>query len=126
ANRGRPEAPVVAIHGDGGFLMNAQDLEKAVRHEIHVVTLVVNNSCWGSEKAYQKAFYNERYIGCYIGNPRYDEYARLFGAAGYSVEHPDQVADTMKAALAGGKPAIVEIPIDPNEFPTPATQARRR
>ena len=116
----------MAIHGDGGFLMNAQDLETAVRHAIHVVTLVMNNNCWGSEKAYQKAFYNERYIGCDIGNPRYDEYARLFGAAGYYVEHPDQVADTMKAALASGKPAIVEIPIDPNEFPTPATQARRR
>ena len=126
AKLGRPEAPVVAIHGDGGFLMNAQDLETAVRHAIHVVTLVMNNNCWGSEKAYQKAFYNERYIGCDIGNPRYDEYARLFGAAGYYVEHPDQVADTMKAALASGKPAIVEIPIDPNEFPTPATQARRR
>src|SRR5262249_3997591 len=126
AKLGRPEAPVVAIHGDGGFLMNAQDLETAVRHEIHAVTLVMNNNCWGSEKAYQKAFYNERYIGCDIGNPRYDEYARLFGGAGYYVEHPDQVADTMKAALAAGKPAIVEIPIDPNEFPTPATQARRR
>ena len=126
AKLGRPEAPVVAIHGDGGFLMNAQDLETAVRHEIHAVTLVMNNNCWGSEKAYQKAFYNERYIGCDIGNPRYDEYARLFGAAGYYVEHPDQVADTMKAALGAGKPAIVEIPIDPNEFPTPATQARRR
>ena len=126
AKLGRPGAPVVAIHGDGGFLMNAQDLETAVRHQIHAVTLVMNNNCWGSEKAYQKAFYNERYIGCDIGNPRYDEYARLFGAAGYYVEHPDQVADAMKAALAAGKPAIVEIPIDPNEFPTPATQARRR
>jgi acetolactate synthase-1/2/3 large subunit/sulfoacetaldehyde acetyltransferase len=90
------------------------------------VTLVMNNNCWGSEKAYQKAFYNERYIGCDIGNPRYDEYARLFGAAGYYVEHPDQVGDAMKAALNVGKPAIVEIPIDPNEFPTPATQARKR
>jgi thiamine pyrophosphate-dependent acetolactate synthase large subunit-like protein len=126
AKLGRPDAPVVAIHGDGGFLMNAQELETAVRHDIHTVTLVMNNNCWGSEKAYQKAFYNERYIGCDIGNPRYDEYARLFGAAGYYVEHPDQVGDVMKAALNAGKPAIVEIPIDPNEFPTPATQARKR
>jgi acetolactate synthase I/II/III large subunit len=126
AKLGRPDAPVVAIHGDGGFLMNAQDLETAVRHDIDAVTIVMNNNCWGSEKAYQKAFYNERYIGCDIGNPRFDEYARLFGAAGYYVEHADQIGDVMKAALNAGKPAIVEIPIDPNEFPTPATQARKR
>jgi thiamine pyrophosphate-dependent acetolactate synthase large subunit-like protein len=126
AKLGRPEAPVVAIHGDGGFLMNAQELETAVRHGINTVTVVMNNNCWGSEKAYQKAFYNERYIGCDIGNPRYDHYARLFGAAGFYAEHPDQVGDMMKAALAAGSPAIVEIPIDPNEFPVPATQARKR
>jgi acetolactate synthase-1/2/3 large subunit/sulfoacetaldehyde acetyltransferase len=125
AKLGRPEAPVVAIHGDGGFLMNAQELETAVRHQVNAVTIVMNNNCWGSEKAYQRAFYNERYIGCDIGNPRYDAYARLFGAAGFYAEHPDQVGDVMKAALGAGKPAIVEIPIDPNEFPAPATQARK-
>jgi len=125
AKLGRPETPVLAIHGDGGFLMNAQELETAVRHGINVVTLVMNNNCWGSEKAYQKHFYRERYIGCDIGNPRYDEYARLFGAEGYYVDHPGQVGDALKAALHCGKPAIIEIPIDPDEFPTPATAARR-
>jgi len=125
AKLGRPEAPVLAIHGDGGFLMNAQELETAVRHQINVVTLVMNNNCWGSEKAYQKAFYDSRYIGCDIGNPRYDAYAKLFGAAGYYVEHPDQIGDAMKAAFACGKPAIVEIPIDPDEFPTPVAAVKR-
>ena len=117
---------MLAIHGDGGFLMNAQELETAVRHRIDVVTLVMNNNCWGSEKAYQKHFYGGRYIGCDIGNPRYDQLARLFGAEGYYVEQADQVGDAIRAALACGKPAIVEIPIDPNEFPAPATQARKR
>jgi len=85
---------------------------------------VMNNNCWGSEKAYQKHFYGGRYVGCDIGNPRYDEFARLFGAEGYYVEHPDQVGDAIKSALAAGKPAIVEIPIDPDEFPTPVQAAR--
>jgi acetolactate synthase-1/2/3 large subunit/sulfoacetaldehyde acetyltransferase len=125
AKLGRPAAPVVAIHGDGGFLMNAQELETAVRHGINVVTLVMNNNCWGSEKAYQKHFYNARYIGADIGNPRYDKFADLFGAQGYYVEHADQIGDTMQAALRCGKPAVIEIPIDPNEFPAPATAARR-
>src|SRR5437870_4235328 len=122
---GRPEAPVVAIHGDGGYLMNAQELETAVRHGIGVVTIVMNNNCWGSEKAYQKHFYGGRYIGCDIGNPRYDQFARLFGAAGYYVEHPDQVGDAVKKALSESSPAVIEIPIDPDEFPTPVAAVRR-
>jgi acetolactate synthase-1/2/3 large subunit/sulfoacetaldehyde acetyltransferase len=124
AKLGRPESPVLAIHGDGGFLMNAQEIETAVRHHINVVTLVMNNGCWGSEKAYQKHFYNERYVGADIGNPRYDKYAELFGARGYYVEHPDQIGDVMQQALGCGKPAIVEVPIDPDEFPVPATSPR--
>jgi acetolactate synthase-1/2/3 large subunit/sulfoacetaldehyde acetyltransferase len=126
AKLGKPAAPVVAIHGDGGFLMNAQELETAVRHHINVVTIVMNNNCWGSEKAYQKHFYNSRYIGADIGNPRYDQYAALFGAQGYYVEHADQIGDTVQAALRCEKPAVIEIPIDPDEFPTPATAARRQ
>ncbi len=126
AKLARPGAPVLAIHGDGGFLMNVQELETAVRHGINAVTLVMNNNAWGSEKAYQKHFYNERYVGADLGNPRFDRLAELFGARGYYVEHADQVGDVVRAALACGRPAVIEIPIDPNEFPVPATSARRR
>lgn len=126
AKLGRPDAPVLAIHGDGGFLMNAQELETAVRHGINAVTLVMNNNCWGSEKAYQKHFYDGRYVGADIGNPRYDRYAELFGARGFYVERPEAIGDAVRAALGCGKPAIVEVPIDPEEFPVPATAARRR
>jgi thiamine pyrophosphate-dependent acetolactate synthase large subunit-like protein len=125
AKLGRPDAPVVAIHGDGGYLMNSQEIETAVRHRIGVVTIVMNNNCWGSEKAYQKHFYAGRYIGCDIGNPRYDQFARLFGAPGYYVEHPDQVGDTVNKALSENSPAVIEIPIDPDEFPTPVAAIRR-
>jgi thiamine pyrophosphate-dependent acetolactate synthase large subunit-like protein len=125
AKLARPGSPVLAIHGDGGFLMNAQELETAVRHEIAVVILVMNNNCWGSEKAYQKQFYSERYIGTDIGNPRFDRYAELFGARGFYAEHPDQIGDAVTAALGCGGPAVIEIPIDPNEFPLPATMTRR-
>jgi thiamine pyrophosphate-dependent acetolactate synthase large subunit-like protein len=126
AKLGRPGAPVLAIHGDGGFLMNAQELETAVRHGIAVVTLVMNNNGWGSEKAYQRAFYHARYVGADLGNPRFDRYAELFGARGYYVEYPGAIGDTVRAALDVGQPAIVEIPIDPDELPAPATAAGRR
>jgi acetolactate synthase-1/2/3 large subunit/sulfoacetaldehyde acetyltransferase len=75
AKLGRPGAPALAIHGDGGLLMNAQELETAVRHGIAAVALVLNNNCWGSEKAYQRHFYGARYVGVDIGNPRFDRYA---------------------------------------------------
>ncbi|MGH7392485.1 MAG: thiamine pyrophosphate-binding protein [Candidatus Rokuibacteriota bacterium] len=126
AKLGRPEAPVVAVHGDGGFLMNAQELETAVRHGIDAVTLVMNNNCWGSEKAYQKHFYDGRYVGADIGNPRYDRYAELFGARGFYVERPEEIGEAVRAAFACGTPAIVEVPIDPDEFPVPATAASRQ
>jgi acetolactate synthase-1/2/3 large subunit/sulfoacetaldehyde acetyltransferase len=125
AKLGRPDAPVLAIHGDGGFLMNAQEIETAVRHGVNVVTLVMNNNCWGSEKAYQRAYFGSRYIGCDIGNPRYDEFARLFGANGYYVDHPDQVGDVVRTALDANRPAIIEIPIDPDELPTPVQAVRK-
>ncbi len=121
AKLGRPGAPVLAIHGDGGFLMNAQELETAVRQRIPVVTVVMNNNCWGAEKAYQKNFYGGRYLACDLGNPRFDHLARLFGADGYYVDHADQLEEVLRSALSCEKPAVVEIPVDPEEFPTPAT-----
>src|SRR6185436_6929151 len=102
AKLGRPEAPVLAIHGDGGFLMNAQELETAVRHQVNVVTLVMNNNCWGSEKAYQKHFYDGRYITCGTGSTRSAAHARFFGAESYYVEHSDHAPNAMKAALTCG------------------------
>jgi thiamine pyrophosphate-dependent acetolactate synthase large subunit-like protein len=125
AKLGRPAAPVLAIHGDGGFLMNAQELETAVRHGIAAVALVLNNNSWGSEKAYQRQFYNARYVGTDLGNPRYDRYAELFGARGYYVERPALIGDVVREALGTGQPAVVEIPVDPDELPVPATAARR-
>ena len=126
AKVGRPGATVVAVHGDGGFLMNAQELETAVRHGINVLTLVLNNNCWGMEKAYQRRFYRERYIGADLTNPRYDRYAALFGARGYYVDHPAQIGDVVRAALRDDAPAVVEIPIDPDELGEPPTQLRGR
>ena len=104
--------------------MNAQEIETAVRHRINVVTLVMNNNCWGSEKAYQRQFFGGRYIGCDIENPRYDAYAELFGAAGFYVEAADQIGDVITAALSCGRPAIVEVPVDPDELPTPVAAIR--
>ena len=81
-----PDRTVVNFNGDGGFLFNAQEFETAVRYAIKVVTVILNNGCWGSEKAYQRYAFNERYIGADTNNPRFDKYAELFGGTGFYVE----------------------------------------
>ena len=119
----RPDQPVISISGDGAFFMNAQELETAVRWKVPVVNIVMNNGSWGSEKAYQRLLYGERYIEADIGNPRYDKLAELCGGRGYYVEKPEDVGPAVSDALASGEMAVIEIPIDPDELPYPARAA---
>ena len=118
-----PERPVVNFNGDGGFLFNAQEFATAVRYNLRVVTVVMNNGCWGSEKAYQRYAFNERYVGADTNNPRYDRYAELFGGTGFYVERAAEVGDALLAALQVDGPSIIEIPTDPDEMPRPARLA---
>ena len=118
-----PDRPVVNFNGDGGFLFNAQEFATAVRYNLRVVTVIMNNSCWGSEKAYQRYAFNERYVGADTNNPRYDQYAELFGGHGFYVDRPEDIGDALLAALNADGPSIIEIPTDPDEMPRPARLA---
>ena len=115
-----PDRPVINFNGDGGFLFNAQEFSTLVENNLPVVTVVMNNGVWGSEKAYQRYAFNERYVGADVTNPRYDKYAEIFGGAGFYVERPEDIGNAMIEALNCGKPSIIEIPTDPDEMPRPA------
>ena len=80
---GRSERPAVSIQGDGGFLYTSQELNTAVRKEIPLVSIVLNNSCHGAEKAQQQRYFNEHYIGVDLVNPHFDKLAEVYGARGY-------------------------------------------
>ena len=108
-----PERTVVSLMGDGGFGMTLSELSTAVDHGINTVTLVMNNQCWGAEKAYQRDFFGERYIGANVSSPPFDRVAELYGAAGFRVERLDQVGDAVRAAIEANKPAVVDIQVDP-------------
>ena len=108
-----PDRPVVSLMGDGGFGMTISELSTAVDHGINTVTLVMNNQCWGAEKAYQRDFFGERYIGANISSPPFDKLADLYGAAGFKVEHTSEVGEAVQAALDCGRPAVVDIAVDP-------------
>ncbi|HIM47982.1 MAG TPA: thiamine pyrophosphate-binding protein [Dehalococcoidia bacterium] len=115
-----PDRPVVNFNGDGGFLFNAQEFATAVRYGLKVVTVIMNNNCWGSEKAYQRYAFNERYVGADTNNPRYDKFAELFGGTGFYVERPEDIGNAFLEALNTDGPSIIEIPTDPDEMPRPA------
>ena len=119
AKLARPRQKVVTISGDGAFLCNGAELETAARENLPTVCVVLNNFNLGSERAYQKHFYEGRYIADAIGNPRFDEYARVFGAAGYRVEDPADLEDAYAQALKEEGPAVVDVLIDPDVFPEP-------
>ena len=110
----RPERPVVSLMGDGGFGMTLSELGTAVEHGLHTVTVVMNNGCWGAEKAYQRDFFGGRYIGADLPSPAFDEVARLYGAAGYRVERARELGEALRAALADDKPAVVDVMVDPD------------
>ena len=110
---GRPDRPVVSLMGDGGFGMTISELSTAVDHGINTVTVVMNNQCWGAEKAYQRDFFGERYIGADVSSPAFDKAAELYGAAGFRVDRIGDVGEAVSAALVCGKPAVVDVAIDP-------------
>ena len=116
---GRPDRPAVSIQGDGGFLYTSQELNTAVRNEIALVSIVLNNNCHGAEKAQQQRYFNERYVGVDLVNPRFDKLAEVYGARGYYVERPEDIADTVREALSLAGPSVIEIPVA-EYFPPPA------
>lgn len=108
-----PNRTVVSLMGDGGFGMAHSEIGTAVQYGINTVCIVMNNGCWGAEKAYQRDFFGERYIGADVPNPPYDKLAELWGAAGFRVERAADLAKTVEQAVRCGRPAIVDVQIDP-------------
>jgi acetolactate synthase I/II/III large subunit len=125
---GRPDRPAISLQGDGGFLYASQELNTAVRHNIPLVAIVLNNRCHGAEKAQQQRLFGAKYIGVDLVNPRFDKLAEVYGALGMYVQRPDEIADAVKTALAADRPAVIEIPVAeyfPPAAPTPGAGAAR-
>jgi acetolactate synthase-1/2/3 large subunit len=111
----RPAERVVCLSGDGSFWMVAQDLETAVRERIPVVTVVANNFAYGNTRDRQRTAHGQRYLGVFYDNPDLAEFARLHGAHGERVTHPDELVPALDRALAAGGPAVVDVVQDQHE-----------
>ncbi len=109
----KPNSPVFSLMGDGGFGMTISELSTAVHHKINTITIVMNNKSWGAEKAYQRDFYSQRYIGTDINSPPFHEIAELYGAKGYYVTQLKNLKEAVSNALICNKPAVINVEIDP-------------
>jgi acetolactate synthase I/II/III large subunit len=114
------DRPVVCVAGDGDFLMNGQELATAIQYGAAFVALVVNNGLYGTIRMHQEREYPGRVYGTDLRNPDFAAYARAFGGHGETVERTEDFAPAYERAAASGKPALIELRIDPDAI-TPAT-----
>jgi acetolactate synthase I/II/III large subunit len=111
---------VLAVCGDGDFLMNGQEIATAVQQEAAFVALVVNNGLYGTIRMHQEREYPGRVFGTALHNPDFAAYARAFGAHGETVSRTDDFVAAYERASRSGKPALIELRIDPDAI-TPTT-----
>jgi len=109
----KPHSPVFSLMGDGGFGMTVSELSTAVQHKINTITIVMNNKSWGAEKAYQRDFYDQRYIGADINSPPFHKLAEIYGAKGYHVTELKKLKEAVSDALVCNKPAVINVEVDP-------------
>ena len=113
-----PQRTVVALAGDGCFMMSAQELATAMQYDLHVVFIVVNNSHFGTIRMHQERHYPDRVHGTGLTNPDFAAFARSFGAHGETVESTGDFLPALGRSLAAKRAAVIEIRI-PQEASTP-------
>jgi acetolactate synthase-1/2/3 large subunit len=109
-----PTRRVLAVCGDGGFMMNSQELETAVRLGLDLVVLIVEDNAYGMIRWKQAA---DGYpdFGMTFGNPDFVGYAKAYGVEGRRVENADGLVPALEAAFSGGGVQLVTVPIDYSE-----------
>ena len=108
-----PSRPVIALAGDGDFLMTGQEFATAMQYNAPVVFIVVNNGMYGTIRMHQERTYPARVSGTGLTNPDFAAYARAFGGFGAVVTRTEEFAPAFEAAQASGLPSILELRIDP-------------
>ena len=121
-----PERTVVAVLGDGDFMMTMQDLETAVREGINIKIVILNDFRYRVLNFRQKLQFGGRIIGTEHNNPDFAQLAKCFGAAGYRLDSPEQVDQVLDAALAEKGLTVVDVLIDPDDVPPMNAEATLR
>ena len=109
-----PGKRVLAVCGDGGFMMNSQELETAVRLKLDLVVLIIQDDAYGMIR-WKQAVDNFADWGLAFGNPDFVKYAEAYGAKGRRVETADALVATLEAAFSEGGVQLVTVPVDYSE-----------
>jgi acetolactate synthase-1/2/3 large subunit len=109
-----PDRRVMAVCGDGGFMMNSQELETAVRLKLNLVVLILNDSAYGMIR-WKQAVDNFTDFGLTFENPDFVKYAESYGAKGSRITKCGDLIPTLEAAFKGGGVHLVDVPIDYSE-----------
>jgi len=109
-----PDRKVVAVTGDGGFMMNSQELETALREKTPFVTIIFNDGGYGLIEWKQQSYFGESHFVRFT-NPDFVKYAESMGLKGYRIESTADFIPTLKEALAQEVPAIIDCPVDYRE-----------
>ena len=109
-----PNRPVLAVCGDGGFLMNSQELETAVRLKLSLVVLIVVDGAYGMIR-WKQAVDRFADYGMTFGNPDFVKYAAAYGAHGHHITSAQTLAPTLSAAFAAGGLHLIAVPVDYRE-----------
>lgn len=103
----KPDKQVLVLHGDGSMGMNAMEIDTCVRFNLPVVTVISNNAGWTARTP------DRRKPGRELGFTNYDGMARELGAHGEEVTDPDEIRPALERAFASGKPAVVNVIVEP-------------
>ena len=111
-----PDQEVVCFDGDGSFLMTVQGLSVAVREQLDITYVVLNNEAVGMVRQWQDGFYEGRRMASeYPWIPQFDKLAEAFGARGFRLEAQEDVEETIQAAREYDGPSVIDAHIDPGE-----------
>ena len=107
------KTPVIAVSGDGGFLMNIQELMSLKASKKRVINIILNNGFLGMVRQWQSLFYEERFSSTDLANqPDYVKIAQGFDALGFDVCTKDEFRAALKEALASDKTSVINVRID--------------
>jgi acetolactate synthase-1/2/3 large subunit len=111
-----PDRIAVCFTGDGDFVMSSPEFATAVQYELPIVVLLVNNGMYATIRMHQERQFPGRVIGTDLVNPDFPSLAVAYGGYGERVERTDDFEAAFERALASGKPALLELRVDPERI----------
>lgn len=117
AKLARPENPVICFVGDGGFGHVWSEIETAVRENIPVVMIVLNNGTLGYQKDAEHVKFGRHTGACYFGEVNHAAIAEACGCEAYSVSDPAELGSLLERAIGSGNPVLIDVITDPVAYP---------